>query len=91
METIQALTCAYFLGRMGWQFKKKTPPTRVMQKDGRLGEILKFSSPKDRATWDPFQMAFLWLILGGGFKYFLFSPLFGEDFHFDYSNIFQMG
>ena len=21
--------------------------------------------------------------LGGGFKYFLFSPLFGEDFHFD--------
>ncbi len=25
-------------------------------------------------------------MLGGGFKYFLFSPLFGED-----SNIFQMG
>ena len=23
------------------------------------------------------------LILGGGFKYFLFSPLFGEDSHFD--------
>ena len=22
--------------------------------------------------------------LGGGFKHFLFSPLFGEDFHFDY-------
>ena len=22
-------------------------------------------------------------ILGGGFKYFLFSPLFGEDFQFD--------
>ena len=22
-------------------------------------------------------------ILGGGFKYFLFSPLFGEDSHFD--------
>ena len=21
--------------------------------------------------------------LAGGFKYFLFSPLFGEDFHFD--------
>ncbi len=29
-------------------------------------------------------------ILGGGFKYFLFSPLFGEDFHFD-DHIFQMG
>ena len=26
--------------------------------------------------------------LGGGFKYLLFSPLFGEDSHFD---IFQMG
>ena len=23
------------------------------------------------------------LDLGGGFKYFLFSPLFGEDSHFD--------
>ena len=23
------------------------------------------------------------LLLGGGFKYFLFSPLFGEDFQFD--------
>ena len=22
-------------------------------------------------------------ILGGGFKHFLFSPLFGEDYHFD--------
>ena len=28
--------------------------------------------------------------LGGGFKYVLFSPLFGEDFHFD-EHIFQMG
>ena len=24
-----------------------------------------------------------WIILGGGFKYFLFSSLFGEDFQFD--------
>ena len=24
------------------------------------------------------------LLLGGGFKYFLFSPLFGEDFQFDW-------
>ena len=28
--------------------------------------------------------------LGGSFKYCLFSPLFGEDSHFDYSNIFQI-
>ena len=30
-------------------------------------------------------------MLGGGFKDFLFSPLFGEDSHFDYSNILQRG
>ena len=29
-------------------------------------------------------------VLGGGFKHFLFSPLFGEDVQFD-ENIFQMG
>ena len=29
--------------------------------------------------------------LGGGFKHFLFSPLFGEMIQFDYCNIFQMG
>ena len=31
-----------------------------------------------------------WPFLGGGFNYFLFSPLFGEDSHFD-DHIFQMG
>ena len=34
-----------------------------------------------------------WLIshkLGGGFKYFYFSPLLGEDSHF-YEHLFQMG
>ena len=30
-------------------------------------------------------------VLGGCFKYVLFSPLFREDSHFHYSNIFQMG
>ena len=29
-------------------------------------------------------------LLGGGFKYFLFSTLFGEDSHFD-DHIFRMG
>ena len=28
-------------------------------------------------------MLYLYQRLGGGFKYFLFSPLFGEDSHFD--------
>ena len=31
----------------------------------------------------------LWLPLGGGFRYFLFSPLVGEDFQFD-EHIFQI-
>ena len=29
------------------------------------------------------KQEFIGLILGGGFKYFLFSPLFGEDSHVD--------
>ena len=29
--------------------------------------------------------------LGGGFKYFLFSPLLGEMIQFDLTNIFQLG
>ncbi len=29
--------------------------------------------------------------LGGGFKYFLFSPLFVEDYHFDFWLIFSNG
>ena len=33
---------------------------------------------------------FHWTILGGRFKYFLFSPLLGEDSHVD-EHIFQMG
>ena len=33
------------------------------------------------ATWRIIPVS-KWL-LGGGFKYFLFSPLFGEDFQFD--------
>jgi len=29
------------------------------------------------------------LLLGGGFKYLLFSPVFGEDFKFDYMIFFR--
>ena len=34
---------------------------------------------------NPLQQKFfvVCIKLGGGFKYFLFSPLFGEDSHFD--------
>ncbi len=28
-------------------------------------------------------LIYIYYILGGGSKYFLFSPLFGEDSHFD--------
>ena len=29
------------------------------------------------------------ILLGGGFKHFVFSPLFGEDSHFDYIIFFK--
>ena len=37
------------------------------------------------------SLAYETVILGGGFKYVLFSPLCAEDSQFDYCNIFQMG
>ena len=40
-----------------------------------LSFIQSFYRPEDLATFKDY--------LGGGFKYFLFSPLFGEDYHFD--------
>ena len=50
---------------------------------------------KEKERWRPIRSGRVGdgegQLLGGGFKYFLFSPLFGEDFQFDYCNIFQMG
>ena len=43
-------------------------------------------SPKFLSIFDLHRFAFL----GGGFKYFLFSPLFAEDFQFD-EHILHMG
>ncbi len=56
------------------------------------GDVIAFidchCAPQDQ--WHKEQIAAVsWL--GGGFKYFLFSPLPGEMIQFDYSNIFQMG
>ena len=34
-------------------------------------------------TWHPGDADATGIYLGGGFKHFLFSPLFGEDFQFD--------
>ena len=47
------------------------------------------------SDWSEFAMFFPIFVddnleLGGGFKYFLFLPLFGEDFQFD-DHIFQLG
>ena len=44
-----------------------------------------YISPPRIGLWDPFQMGFLYLLwlIGWWFKYVLFSPLFGEDSHFD--------
>ena len=44
-----------------------------------------------KTCWEP-NTSRSGISLGGGFKYVLFSLLFGEDdSHFDYSNIFRMG
>ena len=49
-------------------------------------EMFKVRNLHPKKSWE-------WLngILGGGFKYVLFSPLFGENSHFDHSNIFELG
>ena len=47
------------------------------------------SALEDRQRWAPRRS--LLPKLGGGFKYILCSPLFGEDVQFDYSNIFSDG
>ena len=39
--------------------------------------------PRKMEQPEPFFFLTKCMILGGGFKYFLFSPLFGEDSHFD--------
>ena len=41
---------------------------------------LKDKSPPKRAQ---LGSRYIYIYLGGGFKYFSFSPLFGEDSHFD--------
>ena len=59
-----------------------------------------FESAGTKQFWDRGQEVFFstknnteetMMNLGGGFKYLLFPSLLGEDSHFDYSNIFQMG
>ena len=49
---------------------------------------LKYRS-NDWIGWCSRKPPFALSILGGGFKYFLFSPLFGEDFQFDYIIFFR--
>ena len=45
---------------------------KLLAKNGKL----------NTRTWQP-APAPTYIFLDGGFKYFLFSPLFGEDFQFD--------
>ncbi len=48
---------------------------------GRLEDHLPGEKNRDGFAWKDRVATHVWL--GGGFKYFLFSPLFGEDFPFD--------
>ena len=45
--------------------------------------IFLFSVGRGRYTYEYCLIYTTRWSLGGGFKYFLFSPLFGEDSHFD--------
>ncbi len=54
-----------------------------------VGEVF-FGVVTEGGKTDHFGMEYLPTELGGGFKYFLFSPLFGEMIHI-LTNIFQMG
>ena len=54
----------------------------------RWGSVWVQVSPKSRASGDVNGIQIppsknVWMYMGGGFKYFLFSSLFGEDSHFD--------
>ena len=52
-----------------------------------LGEGPRFPAPEkigiSQAKWFWLVVYLLLMVLVGGFNYFLFSPLFGEDFQFD--------
>ena len=85
--------CCFVLGSFtAWTWKFGCPPSLI----DRLwphGCLLSGQS----CRWNGFCLDFgffLWMVcldfLGGGFKYFLFSPLLGEMIHFD-EHIFQMG
>ena len=58
---------------------RKTSKTSMVQ--GSVGPQNGYPVEKKHKTYMtcPFALTYL----GGGFKYFLFSPLFGEDSHFD--------
>ena len=55
-------------------------------RNSRLSAAVEFALGRDRL----FFFYTLSGTVGGGFKHFLFSPLFGEDFQFD-EHIFEMG
>ena len=56
----------------------------VVEKE-RMAQSILYIVVFFRTLYDrlPFGICAIYSILGGGFKYFLFSPLFGEDFQFD--------
>ena len=49
-----------------------------------FGQVIRWAEPAEyrKPLMGIYYISILYL-LGGGFKHFLFSPLFGEDFHFD--------
>ena len=57
--------------------------TRVVESIAMARDEDNFNDIKGVGSWWKQSSVCVCVFLGGGFKYFLFSPLFGEDSHFD--------
>ena len=65
-------SCAFFVATSWWKYYIKW----------QIG-VERSLSLVENTSWSIFQNGVVCGRLGGGFKHFLFSPLFGEDSHFD--------
>ena len=81
---IQAGCCLFFVGKSPgpYSLKKGLHLQNVIPKDWNLKNPLEQWETKN-SLFKLYIGGLYNPLLGGGFKYFLFSPLLGEDFQFD--------
>ena len=81
----QKTTTPYVASAFGHQFWSALSFLEVYKIVKRhFGQVIRWAEPAEyrKPLMGIYYISILYL-LGGGFKHFLFSPLFGEDFHFD--------